>query len=160
MDKSTLQAFATRVTQANRSELVVVIYEVALASIKEGRDALEAGAIADARTEIDRAKSMIQELMYALDMHYNISTYLRQLYIFGYRELCQGIANRDPERFDHTTNILEGLLQSFKEVAKQDDSAPLMKNTQTIVAGLTYGPGSDLRETIGVGVNPSRGFRA
>ncbi len=160
MDKSTLQAFATRVTQANRSELVVVIYEVALASIKEGRDALEAGAIADARHEIDRAKSMIQELMYALDMHYNISTYLRQLYIFGYRELCQGIANRDPERFDHTTNILEGLLQSFKEVAKQDDSAPLMKNTQTIVAGLTYGPGSDLRETIGVGVNPSRGFRA
>ncbi len=160
MDKSTLQAFATRVTQANRSELVVVIYEVALASIKEGRDALEAGAIADARTEIDRAKSMIQELMYALDMHYNISTYLRQLYIFGYRELCQGIANRDPERFDHTTNILEGLLQSFKEVAKQDDSAPLMKNTQTIVAGLTYGPGSDLRETIGVGVSPSRGFRA
>ncbi len=160
MDKSTLQAFATRVTQANRSELVVVIYEVALASIKEGRDALEAGAIADARREIDRAKGMIQELMYALDMHYNISTYLRQLYIFGYRELCQGIANRDPERFDHTTNILEGLLKSFKEIAEKDDSAPLMKNTQTIVAGLTYGPGSDLRETIGVGVSPSRGFRA
>ncbi len=160
MDKSTLQAFATRVTQANRSELVVVIYEVALASIKEGKDALEAGAVTDARHEIDRAKSMIQELMYALDMHYNISTYLRQLYIFGYRELCQGIANRDPKRFDNTTNILEGLLKSFKEIAKQDDSAPLMKNSQTIVAGLTYGPGYDLRETIGVGVSPSRGFRA
>ena len=160
MDKSTLQAFATRVTQANRSELVVVIYEVALASIKEGKDALEAGAVTDARHEIERAKSMIQELMYALDMHYNISTYLRQLYIFGYRELCQGIANRDSKRFDNTTNILEGLLKSFKEIAKQDDSAPLMKNTQTIVAGLTYGPGSDLRETIGVGVSPSRGFKA
>ena len=160
MDKETLQAFATRVTQANRSELVVVIYEAALASIKEGKEALEAGAIPEARREIDRAKSMIQELMYALDMHYNISTYLRQLYIFGYRELCQGIANRDPERFDHTTHILEGLLPSFREVAKQDTSDPLMKNTQTIVAGLTYGPGSDLRETIGVGVNPNRGFKA
>ena len=160
MDKETLQAFATRVTQANRSELVVVIHEAALASIKEGKEALEAGAIPEARREIDRAKGMIQELLYALDMHYNISTYLRQLYIFGYRELCQGIAHRDPERFDHTTHILEGLLPSFKEVAKQDTSAPLMENTQTIVAGLTYGPGSDLRETIGVGVNPNRGFKA
>ena len=160
MNKQTLQAFATRVTQANRSELVVVIYEAALASIAEGKSALEAGVIPDARHEIDRAKRLIQELMYALDMHYNISTYLRQLYIFGYRELCQGIANRDPERFDHTTHILEGLLPSFKEVAKQDDSAPLMENTQTIVAGLTYGPGSDLRETIGVGINPNRGFKA
>ena len=56
MDKSTLQAFATRVTQANRSELVVVIYEAALASIAEGKSALEAGAIPDARREIDRAK--------------------------------------------------------------------------------------------------------
>ncbi|MBR0119423.1 MAG: flagellar protein FliS [Eubacterium sp.] len=160
MNKETLQAFATRVTQANRSELVVVIYEAALASIAEGKSALEAGDVTGARHEIDRAKGMIQELMYALDMHYNISTYLRQLYIFGYRELCQGIAYRDPERFDHTTHILEGLLPSFKEVAKQDTSKPLMENTQTIVAGLTYGPGSDLRETIGVGVSSNRGFMA
>ena len=160
MNKETLQAFATRVTQANRSELVVVIYEAALASIAEGKFALEAGDVTGARHEIDRAKGMIQELMYALDMHYNISTYLRQLYIFGYRELCQGIAYRDPERFDHTTHILEGLLPSFKEVARQDTSKPLMENTQTIVAGLTYGPGSDLRETIGVGVSSNRGFMA
>ena len=160
MNKETLQAFATRVTQANRSELVVVIYEAALASIAEGKSALEAGDVTGARHEIDRAKGMIQELMYALDMHYNISTYLRQLYIFGYRELCQGIAYRDPERFDHTTHILEGLLPSFKEVAKQDTSKPLMENTQTIVAGLTYGPGSDLREIIGVGVSSNRGFMA
>lgn len=160
MDKEVLQGFATRVTQANRSELVVVIYEAALASIAEGKSALEAGALPEARHEIERAKGMIQELMYALDMHYNISTYLRQLYIFGYRELCQGIAYRDPERFANTEHILEGLLPSFREIAKQDDSEPLMKNTQTIVAGLTYGPGSNLRETIGVGVSPSRGFQA
>ena len=36
MRKELLQEFATRVTQANRSELVVVIYEAILASIKEG----------------------------------------------------------------------------------------------------------------------------
>ena len=160
MNKDTLQGFATRVTQANRTELVVVIYEAALASIAEGKSALEAGAIPDARREINRAKGMIQELMFALDMQYNISTYLMELYRFGYRELCQGIAQRDPKRFDNTTHILEGILPSFKEIAKQDSSAPLMKNTQTIVAGLTYGPGSDLRETIGVGVGSNRGFKA
>ena len=34
MDKKVLQEFATRVTQANPSELVVVIYEAAIASMK------------------------------------------------------------------------------------------------------------------------------
>ncbi len=37
MDKKVLQEFATRVTQANPSELVVVIYEAAIASMKEGK---------------------------------------------------------------------------------------------------------------------------
>ena len=37
MEKERLQEFAARVSQANRSELVVVIYEATLASIEEGK---------------------------------------------------------------------------------------------------------------------------
>ena len=43
MEKEKLQEFAVRVSQANRSELVVIIYEAALASIAEGKKQLEAG---------------------------------------------------------------------------------------------------------------------
>ncbi len=159
MDKERLQEFATRVSQANPSELVVVIYDAALASIYEGKKCLEAEDVPGARTEIERAKGMLAELMRSLDMQYTISHYLRHLYVFAYHELCHGIALRQPELFDHATDILENLLVSFREVAKQDDSEPVMKNSQPIYAGLTYGRDS-LNETIGVGVDVKRGFEA
>lgn len=159
MEKERLQEFAARVSQANRSELVVVIYEATLASIEEGKKYLLTGDMEKARREIARARGMITELMSSLDLQYEISHYLRQLYIFAYHELCHGIAHRDPELFDHATDIFEKLLPSFQEVAKQDDSGPVMENVQTIYAGLTYGRGS-LNETIGVGIDTNRGFQA
>lgn len=159
MKKELLQEYAARVTQANRSELVVVIYEAILASIAEGKKSLSEGQIEEARTEIARARGMITELMSSLDLQYEISHYLCQLYIFAYHELCQGIALRNPELFDHAFHIFEQLLPAFQEVAKQDDSEAVMENVQTIYAGLTYGPGT-LNETIGVGVDTNRGFQA
>lgn len=159
MEKSKLQEFAARVTQANRSELVVVIYEAVLASIAEGKRCLAEEQIEEARLEISRARSLITELMGSLDMQYGISHYLRQLYIFAYHELCHGIAMRQPELFDHASDIFEKLLPSFQEVAKQDDSEAVMQNVQTIYAGLTYGRGT-LNETVGVEVDTNRGFQA
>lgn len=159
MEKERLQEFAARVSQANRSELVVVIYDAAIASIEEGKSCLEMDDITAARKEIDRAKGMVDELLHSLDLKYQISHYLRQLYIYAYRELCQGIALRDADRLDHASDVLKGLLPSFREVAKQDESGPVMENTQQIYAGLTYGRDS-LDETIAVGVNYNRGFEA
>lgn len=159
MEKERLQEFATRVTQANRSELVVVIYEAAIASIKEGKKYLEADDVENMRKEIERARGMLTELMRSLDMQYTISHNLRQLYVYAYRELCQGVALRQPALFDHAMNVLEGLLPSFQEIAKQDDSDPVMQNTQKIYAGLTYGRGT-LNETVGTGIGPNRGFEA
>lgn len=159
MEKERLQEFAARVSQANRSELVVVIYDAAIASIEEGKSCLEMDDITAARKEIDRAKGMVDELLHSLDLKYQISHYLRQLYIYAYRELCQGIALRDADRLDHASDVLKGLLPSFREVAKQDESGPVMENTQQIYAGLTYCRDS-LDETIAVGVNYNRGFEA
>ena len=159
MENSKLQEFAARVPPAIRSEVVVVIYEAVLASIAEGKRCLAEEQIEEARLEISRARSLITELMGSLDMQYGISHYLRQLYIFAYHELCHGIAMRQPELFDHASDIFEKLLPSFQEVAKQDDSEAVMQNVQTIYAGLTYGRGT-LNETIGVEVDTNRGFQA
>lgn len=159
MQKEKLQSFATRVTQANRSELVVIIYEAVIASIDEGKKYLEEQNVPEARREIQRARGLVEELMCSLDMKYNISHYLRQLYIYATGELCQGIALRQPERFDHALNIFQKLLPSFQEVAKQDSSAPVMENTQQIYAGLTYGRGS-LNETVAMDMDRSRGYEA
>ena len=51
MEKERLQEYAARVTQANRSELVVIIYEATLASIEEGKKYLKQGEIVDIKVE-------------------------------------------------------------------------------------------------------------
>ena len=92
-----------------------------------------------------------------LDFTYEISHYLRRLYVFAYEELCQGVAERDSGRFSHASHIIEELLPAFREVAGQDESKPVMQNTETIYAGLTYGRGS-LNESVDMNIN--RGLQA
>lgn len=159
MEKERLQEYAAKVSQANRSELVVVIYEVTLESIDEAKKLLADGDVEAARKETARARGMITELMTSLDMQYGISHYLRQLYIFAYHELCHAVAERRPELYDNAAHIFRELLPSFQAVAQQDNSDPVMKNVQQIYAGLTYGKGS-LNETLAVGASVKRGFEA
>lgn len=159
MEKDRLNAYAARVAQANRSELVVIIYEAFLDSVDEGKKLLEEGNIMECRREIDRARGFLTELMGSLDFTYEIAHYLRRLYVYSYHELCQGIALRDSERFEHAVNIISKLLSAFKEVAAQDDSDTVMQNTEPIYAGLTYGRNS-LNESIGVDISMNRGFQA
>lgn len=159
MEKEKLNAYAARVSQANRSELVVIMYEAFLDSVKEGDAQMKQGDMPACRREIERARGLLTELMGSLDFQYEISFYLRRLYIYSYHELCQGMALRDSERFAHATHVMERLLSSFREVAKQDTSEAVMKNVQQIYAGLTYGRGS-LNETIGDDIGKNRGFEA
>ena len=54
--------------------------------------------------------------------------------------------------------VMGKLKEAFQEVAKQDYSAPVMKNTQQVYAGLTYGKGS-LNEVLLTGNDSNRGYR-
>ena len=53
-------------------------------------------------------------------------------------------------------NLMKKLYTAFAEVMKEDTSAPLMRNTQQIYAGYTYGK-NDLVETY-QDFDTSRGF--
>jgi len=54
-------------------------------------------------------------------------------------------------------NNLQKLRDAYAQIASQDDSAPVMSHTQTVVAGLTYGRHS-LNENVS-DVSSDRGFR-
>ena len=66
MEKEHLQEYAARVSQANRSELVVVIYEIALDSMREAKQLLEAKEVEAARKESARARGLITELILSI----------------------------------------------------------------------------------------------
>ena len=61
-------------------------------------------------------------------------------------------------RLTELQGFLKKLRASFYEVSKQDDSEPLMKNTQAVYSGLTYSKGGISNETQTDNIE-NRGFR-
>lgn len=157
MKKELLQQFAARVTQANRTELVVTIYDIILESLKDAREAYKAEDMAEWRHSLERAQALLMELMQALDFRFDISKELGSLYLFVNRRILHSLARNKIELLDGTDLVIRNLRNAFEEVSKTDDSAPVMMNTQKVYAGLTYGPGSDLSEVFQG--NSNRGFQ-
>ena len=69
------------------------------------------------------------------------------------------MVKKDVSPLDSAMNVMNTLYIGFEGVAKEDNSPPLMENTQQLYAGLTYGKGS-LNETYIDPKEHSRGFKA
>lgn len=159
MNKEALQAFTVRVTQASKSELIVILYEMILTEIKDAREAYQNGDLVTFDKNLKRAQKYMNELISPLDYHYPISFDLLQLYLYVNKRIITAIIKRNPVSLDSAESVLQKLLVGFEGVAKEDKSGPMMRNTQQLYAGLTYGKGR-LNETYIDPNDRSRGFIA
>lgn len=159
MKKEDILSFTTRVTQASRSELIVILYEMTLTEIKEAKEAYALGDLDTFVKELKRAQKYVSELMSALNYQYTISYDLMSLYLYVSKRLVTAIIKRIPNSLDSAEVVLNRLLIGFEGVSKTDNSGPMMRNTQQVYAGLTYGRGT-LNETFLDPNNKSRGFIA
>jgi len=146
MIKEKKQEFTLRISQANRSQLVVIIYEIIHAYLDEAVECNGNGDWNGFRESVRKAQSFINELMEALDFKYPISVELMRLYLYMNRTLIRAVTKKDPDELKGAFIVLEKLKTGFQGITAQDSSAPVMKNTQQVYAGLTYGRGS-LNET-------------
>lgn len=158
MDKESKKIYTTRISQANRSELVVIIYELMLGSLAEAKQAFIKEDFDTADVELKRAQGFLCELRGSLDFKFPISYRLVSLYRYVNEQLVKSITRRKDVNLDSCERVIKGLKQSFEEVAKQDTSGPIMENSQQVYAGLTYGKGS-LNEVAIDPENMARGFQ-
>ena len=152
------QEYTLRITQANRSELTVIIYEMILDYIKDAKNAGSEIQRDEFREAIRKAKGCVNELIKTLDFSYDISNGLLKLYLFANKQLALADISKRTDELNIIERIMHGLHSSFSKISQQDNSEPLMRNTQNIYAGLTYGK-NELNETLGE-QEKSRGFLA
>ena len=138
MRKEKKQEFVNRITRANRSALVVVLYDITIEYIQDAKVGIQTQK-KDYKEELYKARECVKELLGALDFTYDISKELSRLYLYVNRCVTKAIAKSDIEELDHALYVLEHLRESFAEIAKDDTSECLMGNTQEVYAGLTYG---------------------
>ena len=160
MKAESVKIFTRRITSANKSEIIVIIYDIIEENLALAKKALAEGDKETYRNEIKQAISFVKELLVSLDLNYEVSKNLASLYIYVSRCLNFALVSGKKEEIEAAEKVLRKLGDSFREVAKTDESKPVMENTQRVYAGITYGRGLDLDETLVAPAMESRGFRA
>lgn len=159
MTKEMIQDFSMRVTQASRSELVVIMYEIILREMEYAKETFESGDMEAYEKELTKVGRFVNELMGALDYSIGISYQLMSLYIFANKQITVAKTQKQPELLEGATEVFEKLLVGYQKVSEEDTSGPVMKNTQQVYAGLTYGRGT-LNEMYVNGNEARRGYMA
>lgn len=159
MKQEELNAYSVRVTQANRTQLVVITYEIILNSLLSAKEAYQIKDQIVFQKDLKRVQKLLHELMGALDYKFSISFELMSLYQFCGKCIVKSIYQKTIKELDAVERIISRLKSAFEQVANQDKSAPVMENTQAIYAGLTYGKHS-LNEVFFDENESNRGFRA
>ena len=157
MKKEKKQEFILRIARANKTQLVVILYEMTLAYLQDSLEAFESEDFSQYKWNIERAKDCIDELLNSLHPEYDIAGVLKSLYYFYKRELTTAAVQRKADLVVSVMQMIKELKESYEQAAAQDTSDPIMQNTQTVYAGLTYGKGS-----LNVNLSDqgsSRGFR-
>ena len=155
MQKEQIQEFTSKITLSNRTGLTVVTYEILFAYLADAKSALKEERFDDYKQVIRQAQKCISELMVTLNFSYELAVELYRVYSYGKELLAKAMYKRSDAEIDECENLMRMLYTSFVEVAKTDDSAPLMRNTEQVYAGYTYGR-SDVNSSSDA--NPSRGF--
>ncbi len=159
MKKELVQAYTLRISQANPSEIIAIVYALAGQYLSDAQEAYDAGEIPEFTDACHGAKRCLNHLLQALDDAQELSVPLANLYIYFNKEISMGCARRDMERLLTVKRQISELEASFVELAKQDGSNAVMQNPQAVYAGLTYGR-EQLNESLYDYDTDSRGFRA
>ena len=157
MSKEKKQENTLKITQANKTQLIVILYEMALTYMEEAKEAYDKNNRKEFRQAISRIRGCINELMGSLRFEYELAIRILGLYMFITKELARAEVRMDYGHVANAENIIRELLKAYREVSFKDDSGPVMQNAQIVYSGLTY----DRKDVLdSLSNNTNRGYTA
>lgn len=152
------RSFQLRITQANRTQLTVILYEMLLAYADDVENVLKSEPFVsdDFKRSLNNVAGCIRELKASLNLDIELSGTLLSIYEYIRGELEKCELKRNAEYLDNIRKTIVPLKNAFETISSRDESGSLMENTQQVVAGYTYGP-SSVNETV-TDQGANRGF--
>lgn len=153
MTKEEKQAFTRRICHGNRSQLAVVLCDIFLCYSQEAFEAMKMWDELHLKKEQDgqdftqivheklhNARAALRELQLSLrGQTLSLSQQVTALYQFVDAELVRAELKRDRKHLENGMEIILKLRDAYAIIEKEDISEPLMKNTEKVYAGMTYG---------------------
>lgn len=157
MTKELKQEYTLKITQANKTGLITILYEMVLIYADDAKKAYEKADRMEFREAIRKARGCVDELLASLNFDYGLAMNFLQLYLYVNRELAKAEVRNMDDPLDNIIKVIKGLHEAYKKLDKMDASGPVMENVQTVYAGLTYGK-NNLNENL-TDQGADRGFR-
>lgn len=152
------QDFTRRISNANKTEMIVILYEMVLSYTEDAKKALEDAEKEEFQKAIQRAKACLIELQNSLNHESDIAMNYFEIYLFLRRELSKAAVCSNKTALDNVSDIVAEMQKTYIKLSQADISRPVMENAQAVYAGLTYGKNS-LNESL-ADQDIDRGFRA
>ena len=133
-----------QIKTANRSKLVVLLYQGAIRFMKKSILHIEQKDMEGKGKALIRAQDIILELTYALDQELlgkndPLTSNLQRLYLYSYRRLLHANLHIETEPIEEVINIMQGLLSAWEQVVEgnSDDGDDSDSDIGEIRLGLT-----------------------
>ena len=153
MTREKKQELTRKITQANKTELIEILYEMILCYLEDAGEAHASGSRAEYRDAIRKMRGCFNELLASLNLEYELAVRLLQLYLYCNRELALADVKNDHTHLEHIYGVISKLQAAYQELARMDTSGPVMQNSQVVYAGLTYGRGELTENMTDQGMN-------
>lgn len=158
MTQEKKQEFTLKISQANKTQMITIIYEIIIDYLDEAMDCFGIGKKDEGEKALLSAQNCIDELLRSLNLRMELGKLLHQLYIFSKKELIVAGVTHSMHKIWRVEQNFKTLHEGYMELEKLDSSEPMMDNTQKVYAGLTYGRYS-LNENMALDTM-NRGFMA
>lgn len=139
MTKEMISEYTLRISEANRTQMVEILYELLLEYISEAESDFENKAYDAFSADLEHAVAVVRELSASINTESKLSGTFFSLYIFISKELTLSGVKRNIDTLKRIRPMIEKLRDAYSELAKRDGSVSLMSNSEKVYAGLTYG---------------------
>ncbi len=157
MNTEQKKSYTRRITNANKTQMITILYEMVLDYLNDSEKAFNNTDFAQYEIEIKRAQNCIDELINSINEQYELGRNLKSIYLFEKKQLLRALYKRNVEYLNQAEKIFNQLREAYSILEKEDTSNPVMINTQEVYAGMTYGKYSILENMT---FNNNRGYRA
>lgn len=148
MTKEEIKEFSLRIADSSKTELVVITYDIIINYIDGAIKAYEEEELENVVFNLQKAKQFVNNLSSCLDLNVGISHELLRIYIYVNNCLVKDIVKRNPANGENVKRIISKLRDSYNEISPLDHSGKVMKNSEQVYVGYTYGRTRTLNEVV------------
>lgn len=120
-----------KILSTNNWGLVGILHEALIENCNMSKEVLEIKNYSRLNELINNSRDILTELIITFKNNDQLSTDLREIYLFINKLITEGEIKKDKELFEKAKEVISPILEGLKELEK--------KEKPNIISGLTYG---------------------